>query len=82
MGNMIQTAKFSVETIYRIHDGENGVFLCVGPDRESGTWVEIYTVGEKNDDYFGEIRLVLSPEMARKVAQVLHAAAGNIEGKE
>jgi hypothetical protein len=45
-------------------------YIEVGPGRD-GFGVEIRTVGEKNAEYYGPIRLCLPKEMAAKVGRAL-----------
>ena len=61
--------KIETETIRRIYV-EEGRCVEVGPDGD-GLGVEIRTVGKDNVEWFGELRLAVSPEMAKALAEAL-----------
>ena len=71
---MSDETKFSTEVVRRVFDDAHGVFIEVGPDSDGLSLVEIRTSG-KSAEFFGELRLVLQPEMARLLADALEAAA-------
>lgn len=61
-----------VETIKRIHVYKDGVFLEIGPDRDMGSAIEIRTTNEESRKWFGDIRFIMSKELAKKVARALN----------
>jgi hypothetical protein len=60
---------FEVETVTRIHIEE--ATLEIGSDADTGELVEIRTPNAESVDYFGDIRLSLSPSMAHAVGTAL-----------
>lgn len=55
---------FSLDTIYKVWNDSEGVGLTVGPDRDVGTYVEVYTNTKEDEEHFGKVSLVLPPKMA------------------
>ena len=71
--------KYGTEVIYKVWDNAEGIGLNVGPDRDVGTYVEIYTGDKKSTENFGEVRLVLPPGLARELGHALIRAADNAD---
>lgn len=69
---------FSLETVRRVFDDSDGVYLEVGPDPDGLGLVQVSTVRESAEHY-GTIRLVLLPEQARLLAAALNASASEME---
>jgi hypothetical protein len=78
---MEDTPKFETEVIRRVFDNAHGVFIEVGPDSEGLGLVEIRTVGKTSQEFFGELRLVLNPEMATELVGALHAVIMELKTK-
>ncbi len=71
--------KYSLEKSYSVYDNKAGVSLKVGPDADVGGWVEISTKDKTSKEYFGDIRIVMEPAMARLLGQALIQAANDAE---
>lgn len=67
--------KTTMETIRRLYDDVEGVYVEVGPDSDGLGMVQISTPDKKSKEWFGDIRLVLSPLRARILATMLLDAA-------
>lgn len=67
--------------VRKVFGDQPGVFIEVGGDSECGLWPEIRTVGEKSVEYYGEIRLAMTPSVARAVGLALIACAEEMEKK-
>jgi hypothetical protein len=61
----------SIEIVRKVHDDRDGVYLEVGPDLDTGTALELRAVGKASIEYFGQIRLMLTHEMAAKLGKAL-----------
>ena len=64
----------NVETIYRVHVSGEGVFLEIGDYPEAPEVLQIRTVREEDKEWFGEMRLTLSPEFAIDLGNALATA--------
>lgn len=63
-----------------VYFGEHSEPVQVGPSRDHGAdMVELYTVGEKQQNYWGKISLSLHPSEARELAKALIDAAKDAE---
>lgn len=71
----------TVEKIYKIFDDE-GQYLTVQPSPDIEETVEFLADGEDNKEYFGDIRLVLDPELAKKIANALLSCADDVTHQE
>lgn len=75
--------RHTVENVHRVfHRDGDGAFVEVGPDGDGVGCVEIRTTGKPSEEFFGAVRLVLDPGMARLVADALRRAADEIETSE
>ena len=68
----------SVEKIYRIWNDDEGVFLEIGPDSDRMGGIEIRTTTIKSEEYYGKLRLPLSPELAKKLGEILIQASEKV----
>lgn len=60
------------ETVKRLWiSNERNVYLEIAPDADTGTALEIRTTNKESVAWFGEVRLVLSKELATKLATSL-----------
>lgn len=77
-------AGYSLEKVYEAWDDTEGVRLIVRPDSDGGSYVELGTPGNdaKSEDYFGKIRLVLPPKLARIIGEALVACAKDLDPNE
>lgn len=74
--------RYSLEKSYAVYDNKEGVSLKVGPDRDVGEYVEIFTNDKASADFFGETRIVLPPTMAKMLGMALVQAADDaLNGK-
>jgi hypothetical protein len=73
--------KFSTEVVRKIWDDEDGVYVQVGPDGDSLDLVELRTVDETSEQFYGKIRFVMHPIQAREVAAAILACADEMEKK-
>lgn len=71
--------KTTLQKYYKIWDDEEGVVLTVGPDSNTGRWVEIFTDDKLSREYYGQLNLVLPPDVARVLGHVLLMAAKDAE---
>lgn len=65
----------ATETIYRVHDEEEGVYLEIGDYPDNPKYLALSTDGAKNVEWYGPINISLTPEHAEKLGQALIAAA-------
>ena len=73
-------AQYSAETIVRVVDDREGVYIEVGPDSDAGEYVEIRTTSDpKSVEYYGSTRIAFPPAMARMLARALLAVAETLE---
>lgn len=61
---------FSLELHCRIYDDDNGHYLTVRPDADGLECVQLCT-DDSEKEYWGDLRLVMPPAMARKLAEAL-----------
>ena len=64
----------NVETLYRVHIPSEGVFLEIGDHPEAPDVLQIRTIREEDIEWFGVMRLTLSPEFAIDLGNALAAA--------
>lgn len=64
----------NVETLYRVHLPNEGVFLEVGDFPDAPEVLEIRTVREEDKEWFGDLQFTLQPEFAIDLGQALIAA--------
>lgn len=69
---MSDQSKAMTEPLWRVWT--EGRFLEVG-DFEVPDYVELRSVGEKNEEWFGRIRVSMTPEFAEQLGNALIAAA-------
>ena len=65
----------SVETIRRIYDNDDGVYIEIGPNADFGEVIEIRVTEEKSVEFYGAVRLNLTKSQARALAGCLQQAA-------
>lgn len=70
-------ADYEIEVVYKIFNNADGAYLEVGPDSDGLGCVEL-RVPEKQEHYFGKVRLAVSPELARLIGQAMIKAADDI----
>jgi hypothetical protein len=73
-----------IETIYRVYGEDSmrhGACIEVGVDGDRLGCVEIRTVGQKSEEYFGALRLPLPVAVARRLAKAIENAADDAETK-
>ena len=70
--------KVETDTIRQIYS-EDGPFVTIKPWADVPNCVELVTVGEKNEEYFGKVNFVMSPDLARAIAHAMIACANEIE---
>jgi hypothetical protein len=73
-----------IENVYKVigwedYDGKGYPFLEVGPDSEFSTLLELRTTDEKSKQFYGDIRIVLTKEMAKALGETLIKAANEME---
>lgn len=71
--------KFSKEHHIKIYDDTEGAALTVRPDTEATTYVQLCTEGAKSIEWYGDIRLVMPPKLARLVGEALIQQADLLE---
>lgn len=70
----------SIETVRRIYDDVEGVFIEIGPDGDALGGIEIRTVNQKSKDFYGDFRVGLfGKELVRKLIDSLEAAYREME---
>lgn len=67
------TNDVSTEVIRRIHIDRH--YLEVGENGDNPDFIELRTATTANKEYFGEVRLTLSPDAARQLGEALVEAA-------
>jgi hypothetical protein len=70
-------SKYSIERFYRVFEDGEGTCIEVGPDADGLDCVQVSTSGESTKHY-GELRLILSPEHARKLGQAMINSAEDV----
>lgn len=73
--------KVVTEIVRRVYESSEGNFLEIGPDKDAGCVVEIRTVDNGSESWFGATRLCLDKEMAIAVAHAILAAAEELPQK-
>ena len=71
--------EYSVDVIRRVYS--DGRYIEIGPDSDGLGCIEIRTVGEKNIEYFGNIRLAVDPKFAVKLGKAIMDACGDTSGE-
>ena len=66
-----------IETIYRVHLPEEGVFLEVGDYAEAPEVLEVRSVRGIDKEWFGEVALTLQPNFAIQLGNALVSAGYN-----
>ena len=64
----------NIETLYRVHLPDEGVFLEVGDFPDAPEVLEIRTVRKEDKEWFGDLQFTLQPEFAIDLGQALIAA--------
>lgn len=67
----------NVETIYRVHLPEEGVFLEVGDYNDAPEVLQLRTVRGIDKEWFGDIALTLQPDFAIQLGNALVSAGYN-----
>jgi hypothetical protein len=62
---------YSTEMHFKIYHNREGVAISVGVDGDVSDLVEVSTQSTKDKEYYGDIRLVMEPELALKVAKAM-----------
>lgn len=71
---------FEVEPLVRLHeDNESNVYLEIGSDPDCPNWVQIRTSNTKSSEYYGDVRLSLSPAKVRQFCAALTTVADQLE---
>ena len=65
-------------TLRRIYEDGGAHYIEVGPDGEGYGCVELRTVGDANEEFFGKFRLAIPKEMARELANALRECASEV----
>ena len=73
--NKSKSSSITVETIRRIYNDTEGVFIEVGPDPDAIGMVSIATTTRPSELYFGSGRYTFTAEYARSLAVALLSAA-------
>jgi hypothetical protein len=68
---------YSVELGRKIYDDDCGACIQVGPDRDGLGCVEIRTPDAASAEYFGDIRFIVSPQLAKLLGKALIDAAAD-----
>ena len=71
--------EIEVENVVRLHTSE--ATLEVGTDADTGSHVEIRTPDKRSNEWYGEVRLSLSPDIATALAHAILKVAGTLEDK-
>ena len=70
---------FEVETVVRLHTSD--AILEIGTDPDTSSYVEIRTPDTRSREFYGDIRLALSSEMAVALAHAILKVAETLEDK-
>ena len=62
---------YTLETIKRVYDDSNGVYIEISLDPDTGTAISIRTTDKGSKEYFGEIDLTLQRGMAKLLGEAL-----------
>lgn len=73
--------KYSTEVLRRVYNDTDGVYLQVGPDSDGLDLVQLSTPGKDNEEYYGMIRLVVTPEQAKLLGLALIDTADELLAK-
>ena len=63
--------EYTTEVVHKIFDNAEGVHICIGPDRDVGSFLEIYTEDEKSEEYYGKLNFIMPQELAVKIGEAL-----------
>lgn len=69
----------SIEVVRNVYDDDEGVFLQISPDPDTGSWVQISTVDKSSIEHWGDVRLTINPVFARKLAEGILATVDELE---
>lgn len=70
----------SIETIRRVYDDNEGVYIEIGPDGDSLGGIEIRTTTEESKQFYGDFRVGLfGKELVRKLIDSLEDAYKEME---
>lgn len=70
----------SIETIRRVYDDNEGVYIEIGPDGDALGGIEIRTTTEESKQFYGDFRVALfGKELVRKLIDSLEAAYKEME---
>ena len=72
---------YSVELIRRVYDDDHGACFEIGPDSDGLDCVQLRTPDATSKEYFGDVRIVVSAEMAALIGQALIDAAKEAESR-
>jgi hypothetical protein len=67
-------SKYSTEVIRQVWDDAYGVFLQIGPDDDGIGLIQMETTTAKAIEFYGKVRLLVTPEMAVLLGKALIAA--------
>jgi len=71
---------YSIETIRRVYNDAEGVYIEIGPDSDALGGIEIRTTNKESKEYYGDIRVALfGKEFTRKFIDALEAAYQEME---
>lgn len=71
---------YSIETIRRVYNDAEGVYIEIGPDGDALGGIEIRTTTQESKDYYGDIRVALfGKKFTRKIIDALEAAYNEME---
>lgn len=76
--------RYTVDAVREIWvDGEKGVHLDIGPDREGLGCVELRTPTNgslnRSEEYFGKVAITFEPKLARVIAMAMLKCADEVE---
>lgn len=75
------TDKFQFEPIIRLREPNEGVCIEVGEDPDLEGLVQLRTPDRESKLYYGEIRLTVSPNKARQLAEALISVANQLDAQ-
>ena len=65
----------TLETLRRVYNDEEGVYIEVRPSPDNAGWVEIVTNDKKSQEWFGTFRFSVDKDMAEALGRSLILAA-------
>jgi hypothetical protein len=71
--------KTTLEIHYEVWEDKQGVKLNIGPDSDGFSCVQLCTKDAKSEEYWGKLRVVFPPAIARNVAKALLKCADDLE---